>query len=87
MRWSCAITARYDAALTRMTQPVAPTPPPRAPIISPARAGPRIRAALKLAEFSPTALVRSSWPTISETNDCRAGASNAEPTPKRNAIA
>ncbi len=86
MRWSCQITAAYDAALTRITQPVAWAPPPSAPIIRPAMAGPRMRAALKAAELRPTALVRSSWPTISETNAWRAGPSNAAPMPKRNAI-
>ena len=45
-----------------------------------------MRATLNAAEFRPTALVRSSGPTISETNDCRAGASNAEPIPNANAI-
>ena len=44
-----------------------------------------MRARLKAAELSPTALVTSSWSTISETNDCRAGASNAEPMPNTNA--
>ena len=47
---------------------------------TPARAGPTRRAALKLAELSPTALVRSSGSTISETKLWRAGASNAEAT-------
>ena len=86
MCWSCQITAAYDTALTRITQPVASAPPPSAPIIRPARAGPRIRATLKAAELSPTALVSSSGSTISETNDWRAGASKAEPMPKTNAI-
>ena len=45
-----------------------------------------MRAVLKVAELRPTALVRSSGPTISETNDWRAGASKAEPMPKRKAI-
>ena len=83
---SCQITAPYDSALIRITQPVARAPPPRAPIISPARAGPMMRAVLNVAELRPTAFVSSSGPTISETNDCRAGASNAEPIPNRNAI-
>ena len=69
----------------RITQPVASAPPPRAPIIRPASPGPRIRARLNAAELRPTALVTSSGSTISETNDCRAGASKAEPMPKTNA--
>ena len=83
---SCQITARYDAALIRMTQPVASMPPPNSPIRSPASAGPTIRAVLNAAELRPTALVTSSGPTISETNDCRTGASNAAPMPKANAM-
>ena len=51
----------------------------------PATAGPASRAALKEAELSPTALLRSSGPTISLTKLWRAGASNAEPTPKTKA--
>ena len=70
-----------NTALMRITQPVADVPSPSAWIIRPASAGPRMRARLKLAELRPTALVRSSGPTISDTNDWRAGASNAEPTP------
>ena len=45
-----------------------------------------MRAVLKVAELRPTALVSSSGPTISETNDWRAGASKAEPMPNRKAI-
>ncbi len=85
IRWSEAITATYDAALSRITQPEARTPPPIAAMSRPATAGPTRRAALKEAELSPTALERSSGPTISETNDCRAGASKAVPTPKTRA--
>jgi hypothetical protein len=64
-----------------MTQPVATTPPPSAAIRTPATAGPTRRAALKLAELRPTAFVRSSASTISDTKLWRAGASNAEATP------
>ena len=45
-----------------------------------------MRAVLNVAELRPTALVRSSGPTSSETKDWRAGASNAEPIPKKKAI-
>ncbi len=44
-----------------------------------------MRAELNDAELRPTALARSSLPTISTTNDCRAGASNAVPMPNTNA--
>ena len=60
MRCSCVMTAAYETALMRITQPVAAAPPPSAPIIRPARPGPRIRARLKAAELRPTALVTSS---------------------------
>ncbi len=63
------------------------TPDPRAAISRPASAGPIMRARLKDAEFRPTALVRSSGPTISLTNDCRVGASNADPMPNTKASA
>ena len=85
MRCSWVMVAAYETALMRMTQPVAAAPPPRAPIIRPARPGPRMRARLKAAELRPTALVTSSWSTSSDTNDWRAGASKAEPMPKTNA--
>ena len=85
MRWSWVMTAAYETALMRITQPVARAPPPIAPIIRPARPGPRMRARLKAAELSPTALVTSSRSTISGTNDWRAGASKAEPMPKTKA--
>ncbi len=79
------IGAAKLSPLTRITQPVATTPEPSAAIDSPATAGPTMRATLKLAELRPTALVRSSGATISDTNDWRAGASNAEATPSTNA--
>ena len=59
--------------------------PPKVAIRTPARAGPTIRAALNEAELSPTALVRSSGPTISDTKDCRAGASKTEAVPSSRA--
>lgn len=54
-------------------------------ISRPTRPGPISRAALKEAEFRPTALDNSSLPTISTTNDCRVGASNAVPRPNMKA--
>ena len=44
----------------------------------PAEAGPDDAGDVEAAELSPTALVRSSRPTISETKDWRAGASKAD---------
>ena len=85
-RWrSDQIGAAYDTALSRMTHPVATAPPPKAAMRTPARPGPTRRAALKLAELRPTALLRSTGSTISETNDWRAGASKAEAEPSRKA--
>ena len=55
----------------------------KAPISSPAAAGPRIREALNRAELSPTALATSSRPTISTANDWRAGMSKALAIPSR----
>ena len=52
----------------------------------PATAGPIIRPRLNEAELRATALVSLSRPTISLTNACRAGASNAAPVPKAKAI-
>jgi hypothetical protein len=70
------ITASVDAALIRNTQPV-----PVQMISTPAIAGPTMRARLNVVEFSATALVSCSLPTISPTNDCRTGMSNAVNTP------
>jgi hypothetical protein len=56
-------------------------PSPIAPTSTPATAGPMIRAPLKIDEFSAMAFGRSSRPTISTTNDWRAGMSNAFTTP------
>jgi hypothetical protein len=62
------------------TQPV----PTRA-ISRPATAGPIIRAPLNEAEFSASALESRSSPTISDTKDWRAGASNALAQPSSSA--
>lgn len=70
------ITASVDSAFTRNTQPV-----PVQVIITPAMAGPTIRARLNVDEFSATALARFSRPTISPTKLCRTGGSNAVNTP------
>ena len=61
---------RKVSALTRKTQPA-----PIQAITRPAAAGPSKRAALKEAEFRPTALARSPAGTIRATKICRAGAS------------
>jgi hypothetical protein len=68
-----------------MTQPVAVTPEPSQAISRPATAGPIIRARLNDAEFRPTALASWSVSTISLTNVCRAGVSNAVAAPKAKA--
>src|ERR1022692_1161093 len=47
----------------------------------PATAGPITREALNIEEFRAMALIRSSRPTISTKNDCRAGISKAFTTP------
>ena len=85
MRRSCQMIAKYDRPLSRITQPDARAPPPSTPISRPARAGPISRATLNAAALSPTALVRSSGPTISETKDWRVGASKADAMPNVNA--
>ena len=51
-------------------------PIPSHAISNPAAAGPSIRALLNIIELSAIALARSSYPTISTTNDCRPGMSN-----------
>ena len=73
---SAKMTAPNDAALMRKTGPV-----PTSTMRNPASAGPMTRPRLNDALLSPTALARSSRPTISMTKDCRAGASQAAPTP------
>ena len=47
----------------------------------PATAGPTMRAPLNMEEFSAIAFIRSSLPTMSTRNACRAGMSNAFTTP------
>ncbi len=59
---------------------------PNQPIMTPETAGPTSRAELNCMEFRPTALGNKSCPTISATNDCRAGASKAWTMPSVNAI-
>ena len=60
---------------------------PTRAISSPPIAGPTMRAALKEAEFSATALARSALPTISTMNDWRAGESNVWARPASTATA
>ena len=76
MRSRPAITAMKLTPL-RKKQAVTPT----RPIRMPPSAGPTIRAALKTAEFRPTAFVTSSTPTISMTNAWRVGMSTALTSP------
>ena len=57
-------------------------PTPTRPMSTPATAGPTIRAALNAAEFSATAFATSPLPTMSMTNDCRAGWSTAFAKPR-----
>ena len=73
-------TAAKETALIRKTQPA-----PTAAVMSPATAGPTMRARLKDAEFSATAFDRFGPPTSCDTKVCRAGASKAAATPSRNA--
>ncbi len=54
-------------------------------IARPATAGPMSLALLNAAELRATAFAALSLPTRSETKVCRAGLSNAVPTPKQNA--
>ena len=75
------MTARKLRPLTKNATPMSNTP-----IASPATAGPTIRAALKIAELSATALPMSSRPTISITKACRVGMSTALEQPSVNAI-
>ena len=82
MRARLASTATYESALSQK-QPPSPT----VASSTPATAGPTMRAVLNAAELSAMALPRSSFPTISTTNDCRAGRSNALMMPNTNARA
>jgi hypothetical protein len=74
------IMARNETALRKKAGAI-----PTAAISPPAAAGPSTRAVLKLALFRPTALATRSGPTISLTNDCRAGMSKAVATPSSRA--
>ncbi len=74
------ITAANEPAFARNAQPV-----PTLAITSPATAGPTMRAALNDVEFNATAFDSSASETRSETNVCRAGASNAVTHPSRSA--
>jgi len=58
---------------------------PTTAIRTPPTAGPTMRAALKTAELRAIALATSSLPTISTTNDWRAGMSTVLTRPSRNA--
>ena len=58
---------------------------PTSPIVSPAMAGPTMRAPLNIAELSATTLPMSSRPTISTANDWRTGMSTALAQPSRSA--
>ena len=58
---------------------------PRVAMVTPAAAGPRMRPALNMALFRPTALGTSSGPTISMTKDCRVGMSIMVTMPRRKA--
>ena len=77
IRNSATITNKYVVALIRNDGPVS-----KRAIRKPDSAGPTKRPALKLAEFKLTAFAISEWPTISEVNDWRIGASTAEEIPK-----
>ena len=60
-------------------------PIPIAAIVTPAIAGPAIRAMLNIAEFRATAFATSSRPTISMTKAWRTGMSTAFAQPRRSA--
>ncbi len=78
MRASDPITAAKLAALSVKHQPS-----PTVAIITPATAGPTVRATFTSTELRLTALRRCSAPTSSIMNDCRAGFSNALFRPSR----
>jgi len=75
------MTPRNPRPLTKNVHPM-----PTRPITSPATAGPTMRARLKPAELSATALDTSARPTSSITNDWRAGWSTtlAKPSARPN---
>src|SRR5699024_3989007 len=70
------MTPTMLTALPRNNQPV-----PTQVMTYPAIAGPAIRAMLNTDEFNGTALDNCSGPTISCTNACLVGTSNARTTP------
>ncbi|CAM5638708.1 hypothetical protein SCYAM73S_01914 [Streptomyces cyaneofuscatus] len=72
--------ARKERPLSRNAQPL-----PTVVIRTPATAGPMSRADWKFAEFRLTALRSCAGPTISETNDWRAGLSTTVTMPRRKA--
>ncbi len=74
------MTARKLSALTAKVGPT-----PKAPMASPAAAGPTTREPLTIAELIATAFPMSSRPTSSMTNAWRTGMSTALATPSRKA--
>src|SRR5450756_2734496 len=70
MAYNAASTAKNEAALSMKVHAI-----PVVTMRMPAIAGPTMRDALTMTLFKPTALVRSSGPTISTTKLCRAGLS------------
>ncbi|CAB4937158.1 unannotated protein [freshwater metagenome] len=84
LRASATMVAAKLAALTKKAGAVLP---PEAAITPPATAGPTSRAPLNTVEFRLTALPSSAGPTISDTNDCRAGVSRELTTPSARARA
>src|SRR5438876_3213815 len=74
------MTAAKDAAFTRKQGAI-----PAVAIITPAMAGPMMRADVKLALFNETALATSSGPTIWITKDWRLGLSTTVTQPSRKA--
>ena len=75
-------TAKNDTALTKNTHDV-----PTVAISTPAIAGPVMRAEFATALFSATAFASRSRPTISSTNEWRAGSSTTVTRPSANASA
>ena len=80
MSRSARIIPKKVTAFRRNTHPV-----PTATMTTPATAGPIMRAPLKDAAFSATALDAFSRVTTSETKACRAGLSKAVTTPRARA--
>ena len=76
MSSSAAMTARNDAAFSRKHSPT-----PTLAMSTPPSAGPRMRDELMTTPFRPTALARSSGPTISYTKLCWDGMPRASAVP------